>query len=212
MYAARTAAVKGSCVAVDGKSHAGVPWLPSQVRGPGVFQIGPRAACGLAPWLPRGRGRGFGDRRSSARASEIVRYPERRGSLLSPPPAADGTRGRTGSEDGPLSGLSRAGIAGTIQEGVPRPAQGPRQRPCAVLGLLQRSMPAGRRPFASSLTRCAVRGMPGRNSIWLPPLGAQLPVTLTGRGGGSARAPRLHSNQQEGVPRSSAARPPRELL
>src|SRR5207245_2300736 len=118
-----------------------------------------------------GRGRGFGDRRSSARASEIVRYPERRGSLLSPPPAADGTRGRTGSEDRAAVGaLSSRDSRDNPKKAFPAQRKDRVNGLCAVLGLLQRSMPAGRRPFASSLTRCAVRGMPGRNSIWLPPL------------------------------------------
>ena len=83
------------------------------------------------------------------------------GLWTSPPLAADGTRGRTGREDGALGAISSRASRDNPRRHPP-PSAKTASTACAVPGLLQRSVPAGLR-FASSLTRCAVHGMPGRN-------------------------------------------------
>jgi len=87
------------------------------------------------------------------------------GLWTSPPPAADGTRGRTGREDGALGAISSRASRDNPGRRSPPSAKTASKRPCAVPGLLQRSVPAGLRPSRPRSPGALSVGCPGATGV-----------------------------------------------
>ena len=87
------------------------------------------------------------------------------GLWTSPPPAADGTRGRTGREDGALGAISSRASRDNPGRRSPPSAKTASKRPCAVPGLLQRSVPAGLRPSRPRSPGALSVGCPGVTGV-----------------------------------------------
>jgi len=87
------------------------------------------------------------------------------GLWTSPPPAADGTRGRTGREDGALGAISSRASRDNPGRRSPPSAKTASKRPRAVPGLLQRSVPAGLRPSRPRSPGALSVGCPGVTGV-----------------------------------------------
>ena len=86
------------------------------------------------------------------------------GLWTSPPPAADGTRGRTGREDGALGAISSRASRDNPRRHPP-PSAKTASTACAVPGLLQRSVPAGLRPSRPRSPGALSVGCPGVTGV-----------------------------------------------